>query len=80
MFVVPLDLHGVHIQLTYPILKYILEYCYLYTRCLKIFLVMFQEVDAATVERVGVENRLTTAQEEIEFLKRVYDEVNIMSV
>jgi len=32
------------------------------------------EVDAATVERVGVENKLTTAQEEIEFLKRVYDE------
>ncbi|XP_066273259.1 non-neuronal cytoplasmic intermediate filament protein-like [Branchiostoma lanceolatum] len=32
------------------------------------------EVDAATVERVGVENKLTTAQEEIAFLKRVYDE------
>ncbi|XP_078619346.1 non-neuronal cytoplasmic intermediate filament protein-like [Branchiostoma floridae x Branchiostoma japonicum] len=33
-----------------------------------------KEVGAATVERVGVENRLTTAQEEIDFLKIVYAE------
>ena len=38
---------------------------------------MFQEVGAATVERVGVENRLTTAQKEIKFLKSVYAEVNM---
>ncbi|KAI8483343.1 hypothetical protein Bbelb_389470 [Branchiostoma belcheri] len=33
-----------------------------------------KEVDAATVERVGWENKLTTIQEEIEFSKRVWEE------